>query len=85
MLVLTRKKEESIRIGSDIIIKIIDVEGRQVKLAIDAPKNMPVYREEIYYRIMHENTTASNTAGQASDLLQIAQRFKNHAQTGGAS
>jgi carbon storage regulator len=74
MLVLTRKKEETIRIGSDITVKIIDIDNRQVKLGIEAPKHIPVNREEIYLRIISENKAASS--GQEEGLLQIAGLLK---------
>jgi carbon storage regulator len=59
MLVLTRKLGESIRIGDDIIVKIVDLDGRHVKLGIEAPKSIAVNREEIYDRIQRENKAAS--------------------------
>jgi carbon storage regulator len=59
MLVLTRKLGESIRIGDTIIVKIVDLDGRHVKLGIDAPKSIAVNREEIYERIQRENRAAS--------------------------
>ncbi len=59
MLVLTRKLGESIRIGDTIIVKIVDLDGRHVKLGIEAPKSIAVNREEIYERIQRENRAAS--------------------------
>jgi carbon storage regulator len=59
MLVLTRKLGESIRIGDNIIIKVVDLDSRHVKLGIDAPKTVSVNREEIYERIQNENKAAS--------------------------
>jgi carbon storage regulator len=59
MLVLTRKLGESIRIGDTIIVKIVDLDGRHVKLGIEAPKSIAVNREEIYERIQRENKAAS--------------------------
>ncbi len=60
MLILTRKISESIRIGDDITIKVIELDNRHVKLGIDAPRNIAVNREEIYERIQKENKAASN-------------------------
>lgn len=60
MLILTRKISESIRIGDDITIKVIELDNRHVKLGIDAPRNISVNREEIYERIQKENKAASN-------------------------
>ena len=48
MLVLTRKRDESIFIGDDIRITVVDVRGDQVKIGIDAPRHVPVHREEVY-------------------------------------
>ena len=51
MLVLSRYTDEVIRIGDDISIRIVEVRGDKVRIGIDAPKNIPVHREEIYQRI----------------------------------
>ena len=59
MLVLTRKLGESIRIGDNIIVKVVDLDSRHVKLGIDAPKSVSVNREEIYERIQNENKAAA--------------------------
>jgi len=59
MLVLTRKKEQSIVIGDDIEITIIDVQGDQVRIGINAPKNVSIYRKEIYLEIIEENKKAA--------------------------
>lgn len=55
MLILTRKTNETIRIGDHISVTILDTRGSQVRLGIDAPKDVPVHREEIYQRIREEN------------------------------
>jgi len=51
MLILTRKVSESVLIGNDISITILSVRGNQVKLGVEAPKEVSVHREEIYQRI----------------------------------
>lgn len=51
MLVLTRHKNEQIRIGDDIIVRVCDVNRGQVKIGIDAPPHVTVHREEIYQRV----------------------------------
>lgn len=55
MLVLTRKKNESIIIGDHIQVTIVDVRGDQVKIGIEAPRSVSVHREEIYRAIQDEN------------------------------
>ena len=47
MLVLTRKREQKIRIGSDVVIKVLKVQGDQVSIGIEAPKSLPIVREEL--------------------------------------
>ena len=59
MLVLTRKLGESVTIGDNIKISVIDIKGRQVRLGIEAPPNMTIHREEIYARIHEENQRAA--------------------------
>lgn len=51
MLVITRRVGESFIIGNDVIVTVLDVKGSQVRLGVDAPKTVPVYREEVYQRI----------------------------------
>ena len=55
MLILSRKKDESILIGSDIEVTVIAVQGDQVKLGIKAPKKVDVYRRELFEEIQNEN------------------------------
>ena len=62
MLVLSRKKGESIVIGNDIIVTIKEIRGRNVRLAIDTPRNIPVNRMEIHMEIMEENKRAAAAA-----------------------
>lgn len=56
MLVLTRRNGESLKIGEEITITILGYKGNQVRVGIDAPKDMPVHREEIYDRIHLEES-----------------------------
>jgi carbon storage regulator len=60
MLVLTRKIGESIVIGDNIEITIVEVDGEQVRLGIKAPKEISIHRKEIYIDIMEENQKATN-------------------------
>ena len=61
MLVLSRKKTESIMIGDHIEVKILAVEGDQVKLGIVAPKSVKVHRSEVFEAIQQQNKEALNT------------------------
>ncbi|MBN2351860.1 MAG: carbon storage regulator CsrA [Spirochaetales bacterium] len=58
MLILSRKINESIMIGDQIEISIVDIKGDQIKLGINAPKNVKVYRKEVYVAIQEENIEA---------------------------
>lgn len=51
MLILTRKTSETLMIGSDVTVTVLGVKGNQVRIGVDAPKNVEVHREEIYNRI----------------------------------
>ena len=59
MLVLTRKKDEAIRIGEDILIKVVAVDKNTVRLGIEAPKELSILREELYEAIREENRKAT--------------------------
>ena len=62
MLILSRKTNEKIMIGDDISISIIEIRGDQVRLGIDAPKNVKVYRQEVFDAIKAENKAAAESA-----------------------
>lgn len=59
MLVLTRKLGESITIGDEIKVTIIEIKGKQVKVGVEAPQDTKVHREEVYQRIQEENRMAA--------------------------
>ena len=61
MLALSRKINESIMIGNDIEIIILEVKGDQVKIGIGAPKSIPIYRKELYLQIQESNKEAAET------------------------
>ena len=71
MLVLSRKIGQQIMIGQDITIKIVDVQGENVRIAIEAPKEIKIYRGEIYKAIVEENKQAINNVA-AVDLSNIS-------------
>lgn len=62
MLVLSRQRDESIIIGDDIVITIVDVRGDKVRLGIDAPIEIPVHRREVYEAIQRENQRSSTSS-----------------------
>lgn len=59
MLVLSRKKDESIFIGDEIVLTVIDIRGDKVRIGVDAPQNVPVHRREIYEAIKREERAAA--------------------------
>lgn len=61
MLVLTRSSGEKLRIGNDVIVTVIAVKGGQVRIGIDAPKEVAVHREEIHQKIQREKIAAGNS------------------------
>jgi carbon storage regulator len=69
MLVLTRKTGEAIQIGEDIEISVISVKGDQVKLGINAPKNVEIHRKEIFLTIQEENAEASKGIDNLFNIL----------------
>jgi carbon storage regulator len=69
MLVLTRKLNEAIQIGDDIEIKVLAIEGDQIKLGIAAPKSVEIYRKEIYVDIQRQNSEAANVSVDLVKLL----------------
>ena len=74
MLVLTRKAGESIVIGSEIRITVLEMQGRQIRLGIEAPSEIPVHRGEIYERIREENERAAQ--GDQQELKALSQALK---------
>ena len=69
MLILTRKVGETLMIGDEIEVTILSLKGNQVRIGVNAPKDVPVHREEIYDRIKREQSggEVGNTIGNASD------------------
>ncbi len=59
MLVLSRQRDESIVIGEDIVVTIVDIRGDKVRLGIEAPTEVPVHRREVFEAIQAENLRAS--------------------------
>ncbi|MDR1021556.1 MAG: carbon storage regulator CsrA [Synergistaceae bacterium] len=65
MLVLSRKPGEALRIGEDIEVTIVEVKGEMVRLGIDAPRSVPVWRKELWVAIVEENRKAAEEAASA--------------------
>ncbi len=59
MLVLSRHRDESIMIGDDVVVTIVDIRGDKVRLGINAPQDIPVHRREVYEAIKRENESAA--------------------------
>jgi carbon storage regulator len=74
MLVLTRKPNESIKIGEDIELTVIAVDGDQVKLGINAPKHVEIHRKEVYLAIQEENKQATNLSANLLDQLKTIKK-----------
>ncbi len=75
MLVLSRKKGQSIMIGDDIEISIVDVQGDQVRLGINAPKKVTIHRKEVFEEIQEENKKASQVG--SFDLKELKLQIKD--------
>lgn len=59
MLILTRRLGESLVIGDDVTVTVLGVKGNQVRLGVNAPRDLPVHRQEIYERIQQEKRSAT--------------------------
>ena len=73
MLVLTRKLGESIQIGENVKVMVLSVQGKSVKIGVTAPRDISVYRKEVYDKIVEENRRAASsiTAVSANVLLGV--------------
>ncbi len=60
MLALTRRKGESLIVNNNVEISVLEIRGDQVKIGISAPKDVPIYRKEVYLQIQDENKAAVN-------------------------
>ena len=81
MLILTRRIGENLMIGDDVRVSVLGVKGNQVRIGIDAPKSVSVHREEIYYRIKHEESIRSAASEQfaTAHLGKVTSAFdSNH-------
>ncbi|MFP4379830.1 MAG: carbon storage regulator CsrA [Candidatus Sumerlaeia bacterium] len=70
MLILTRKSGETIRIGDDIVISVMEIRGNQVRLGINAPRSVTVHRQEVYEQIQEQNIQAAKVSLSDKALVQ---------------
>ena len=79
MLILTRKSGESITIGDDVKITVVEVKGKQVRIGIDAPRSYMIHREEVYLSIQEENRRAAKESPLSiAGLKHLFGNIKNH-------
>jgi carbon storage regulator len=72
VLVLTRQSNQSIMIGNDVVITILEIRGDHVRIGINAPRDVPVHREEVYAAVRQENRAAASPRADALQLLERA-------------
>jgi carbon storage regulator len=70
MLVLTRRVGEAIMIGNSVTIKVIEVRGDQVRIGVDAPRQVPVHREEVYREVERTNAAAAAASRRTAEMLR---------------
>jgi carbon storage regulator len=76
MLILTRKPGESLYIGDSVKVTIVEIKGNQIRVGIDAPSDLRIYREEIYLQILDENKKAAEGVVMDSSLDTVAGSWK---------
>lgn len=76
MLVLTRRLNQSIKIGDDVEITVIEVRGDQVRLGVSAPRDVSVHRKEVYLQIQQENQAAAQSSAEAGSLDALTQAMQ---------
>ncbi len=73
MLRVTRRSGERIIVGDNVVIEVLEVRGATVRLGIDAPRSVPVYREELWLEIKHENEAAASVDIDLPELPDVPQ------------
>ncbi len=84
MLRISRRAGERIMLGDDVVIEVLEVRGQTVRIGIDAPRVIPVYREEIWLEVKRENQAAAEAAAAGGDLPDVTARLKPRAASGEA-
>ena len=74
MLILTRKTNEKIKLGNEITLSIIEIKGEQVKIGVEAPKEVKVFRQEVFNAIQNENRAAATSQESISALSDLFQK-----------
>ena len=70
MLVLSRQRDETIMIGDDVQVTVVDIRGEKVRLGITAPSHIPVHRKEVYEAIQRENAATAEAKGQPPEQVE---------------
>jgi len=78
MLILTRRPGESLHLGDNIKITVLGVQGKQIKIGLEVPDDMQVYREEVYLRVLEQNRQAMQSSDQ--DVLAAASLWQKNKQ-----
>ncbi len=74
MLVLSRHRDESIMIGDDVVVTIVDIRGDKVRLGIEAPTDIPVHRQEVYDAIKRENEKAARLQHKDTERIESGEK-----------
>ena len=74
MLILSRRAGESIYVGRDIRFTVLKMQGKQVKIGLEVPDGVTVYREEVYQRVIEQNQDALQTRNE--DIMKVAQLWE---------
>jgi carbon storage regulator len=70
VLRITRRAGERVIVGGEVIVEVLEVRGQTVRLGIDAPRSVPIYREEIWLEVKRENEAAAHAGGELPRLSQ---------------
>jgi carbon storage regulator len=82
MLILTRRVGETVMIGNDVTVTVLGVKGNQVRVGVDAPRDVAVHREEIFERIKREENDGSGATTSTTSTARSAARGNGHAGNG---